>query len=98
MERQTQNTTTPSFRDEIESDILQQVRNEVQEALLLHAPAEWQHEQCEAVEESVLDHRRPRGILPRRSESITLHFVPRRSDPVQSSADQIPGIGNVGGK
>lgn len=42
----------------MESDILQQVRNEVQEALLFHAPTTWADERLEAVEERILDHTR----------------------------------------
>jgi len=41
-------------RSEIESEILQQVREEVQEAILLHAPQSWTQAKREAVEESVL--------------------------------------------
>ncbi len=41
-------------RSEIEADIVQQVREEVQEAILLHAPKSWKQERREAVEESVL--------------------------------------------
>lgn len=41
-------------RSEIESDVLQQVRDEVQEAILLHAPQSWKQKRREAVEESVL--------------------------------------------
>jgi hypothetical protein len=46
--------TTSATRSEFESDILQQVRCEVQEAILLAAPKSWSREKCEAVEESVL--------------------------------------------
>jgi hypothetical protein len=41
-------------RSEIESDILQQVRYEIQEAILLTAPEAWPRDACEAVEEAVL--------------------------------------------
>jgi hypothetical protein len=41
-------------RGEIESDILQQVRDEVWEAIVLHAPQSWSQARREAVEESVL--------------------------------------------
>lgn len=46
--------TTSASRSEFESDILQQVRCEVQEAILLTAPKSWSREKCEAVEESVV--------------------------------------------
>ena len=41
-------------RGEVESDIMQQVRYEVQEAILLTAPDSWSHENRDAVEETVL--------------------------------------------
>jgi hypothetical protein len=41
-------------RGEFESDIMQQVRYEVQEAILLTAPDSWSRENGEAVEEAVL--------------------------------------------
>lgn len=41
-------------RHEIESEIIQQVREEVQQAILLHAPQSWKQDRREAVEESVL--------------------------------------------
>ena len=41
-------------RHEIESDILQQVREEVQDAILFHAPQSWKQDRREAVEESLL--------------------------------------------
>jgi predicted NAD/FAD-dependent oxidoreductase len=43
-------------RDSIESDVLQQVRNYVQETILLHARPEWSDEKCENVEDDVLRH------------------------------------------
>jgi|SRR5271165_5682267 len=43
-----------AIRHEIESEILQQVRETVQEAILLHAPHSWKQDRREAVEESVL--------------------------------------------
>jgi hypothetical protein len=46
--------TTSASRSEFESDILQQVRSEVQEAILLTVPKSWSREKCEAVEESVV--------------------------------------------
>lgn len=45
--------TAPS-RSEIESDILQHVRNEIQEAIHLYTPESWSQERREAVEESAL--------------------------------------------
>jgi hypothetical protein len=45
-------TTTPSH---FESDTLTQVRNHVQEALLLHAPDCWNDEALLQIEETVLD-------------------------------------------
>jgi hypothetical protein len=47
-------TTALPVRDEIESDIIQQLREEVQETILHHAPQSWSLESREAVEESVL--------------------------------------------
>jgi hypothetical protein len=41
-------------RHEIETEIIQQVREEVQEAILLHAPQSWKQDRREAVEENVL--------------------------------------------
>jgi hypothetical protein len=46
--------TTSASRNEFESDILQQVRSEVQEAILLSAPESWSQERHDAVEEAVL--------------------------------------------
>jgi arabinogalactan endo-1,4-beta-galactosidase len=51
-------TTTLPVREEIESDIIDQVRNEIEDALLQNAPNSWSDERCEAVEEHVLDHTR----------------------------------------
>jgi len=45
-------------RDQLEDDIVQQVENEIQEALLLHAPTTWADERLDAIEEEVLDHTR----------------------------------------
>jgi hypothetical protein len=41
-------------RSEIESEILQQVREELQEAILLYAPQSWKQDKRDAVEQSVL--------------------------------------------
>ena len=41
-------------RSEIETDILQQVRDEIREAILVHASESWKQDRREAVEESVL--------------------------------------------
>jgi hypothetical protein len=46
--------TTLVGRNEFESDILQQVRHEVQEVILSNAPESWSREKREAVEETVL--------------------------------------------
>jgi hypothetical protein len=43
-------------REQIESDILHQVRNEIQEALLRHASASWPDERLDEIEEEVLAH------------------------------------------
>jgi hypothetical protein len=48
-------TTRRNLRHKIESDILSQVRNEVQETLLLHAPLRWPDERLEVIEDEVLD-------------------------------------------
>jgi hypothetical protein len=49
-------STQTTARDETESDVLQQVRNYVQETILLHAPPMWSNEQCEEVEENIMAH------------------------------------------
>jgi hypothetical protein len=49
-------TTRRDPRYKSESDILHQVRNEVQDALLRHAPLKWPDECLEVIEEKVLDH------------------------------------------
>ena len=36
--------TNTNTREQFEADIVQQIRNEVQETLLLHAPAKWTDE------------------------------------------------------
>ena len=46
-------TTT---RESIESDVLQQVRNYVQETILLNATPDWSDEQCEDFEENIMAH------------------------------------------
>jgi hypothetical protein len=51
-------TTTIPVRDQLESDIIQQVRNEVQETLLLHAPDLWADERLDVIEQKVLDNTR----------------------------------------
>jgi hypothetical protein len=43
-------------RDQLESDILNQVRNEIDDALLLHAPTRWPDERLDEIEQQVLDH------------------------------------------
>ena len=50
--------TNTNTGEQFEADIVQQIRNEVQETLLLHDPAKWTDEKDEAVEKSVLDHSR----------------------------------------
>jgi hypothetical protein len=45
---------TPASRSELESDVLQQVRDEVQEAILIHSPQSWTQERRYAIEESLL--------------------------------------------
>jgi len=52
------NITTRSFRDQLEAASLQQISNEVEDTLLMQAPEDWSDEQCEGVEERVLDHTR----------------------------------------
>ena len=52
------NEDTSTTRTEIEADILQQVQNEIEEVLLLHAPTTWADERLEAIEQKVLDHTR----------------------------------------
>ena len=54
-----QNTNTKTNqRDRWESDVLQQVQNEIDDALLLHAPDDWTDEQLGQIETIVLDHTR----------------------------------------
>jgi hypothetical protein len=45
-------------RDQLERDIFQQVQKEVEQALLLHASPSWSDEQCEAIEQAVLNNMR----------------------------------------
>ncbi len=45
-------------RDQIEADIIQQVGNATEEALLLHAPVNWPNERLDEIEEEVLAHTR----------------------------------------
>jgi hypothetical protein len=45
-------------REQLEKDIVQQVRNEVQEVLLLHAPPTWPDDRLDDIEKQVLDHTR----------------------------------------
>ena len=49
-------TTRRNLRRQIESDILHQARNAVQDVLLHHAPLKWPDERLEVIEEKVLDH------------------------------------------
>jgi hypothetical protein len=44
------------FRGKIESGILQQVQNEIDEVLLLHAPKTWSDERLDDIERQVLGH------------------------------------------
>ena len=46
---------TPAGRRKIVADILQQVRNEVQQTLLLDAPESWADEQLDQIEKQVLE-------------------------------------------
>jgi hypothetical protein len=48
------NENYTATRGDIEDDILEQVGNEIQEAILLHAPESWSQEKRDAIEESVL--------------------------------------------
>ena len=48
--------TSKTQREQWESDVVQQVRNEVQETILLHSPGNWSNEQCEKIEESIMAH------------------------------------------
>jgi hypothetical protein len=43
-------------RDQLESDIVQQVQNEVDDTLLMHAPTTWSDERLDGIEKQVLDH------------------------------------------
>jgi hypothetical protein len=43
-------------RDQLESDIVQQVRNEVDDALLQYAPTTWSEERLDEIEKHVLNH------------------------------------------
>jgi hypothetical protein len=52
-----QNTnTTQAERESFEADVVQQVRSEVQETILIHAPATWSDQQCEEIEENIMAH------------------------------------------
>jgi hypothetical protein len=50
--------TSKTQRERSESDVLQQVQNEIDDALLLHAPDDWTDEQLGQIETIVLDHTR----------------------------------------
>jgi hypothetical protein len=50
--------SNPDLRDPLESGVVQQVQNEVQETLLLHAPLTWTDERLDRIEQQVLDHTR----------------------------------------
>ena len=52
-----ENQTTIT-RNQLEADIVQQIQNDVQEALLLHAPTTWSDERLDHIEQQVLDHTR----------------------------------------
>ena len=45
-------------REQLESDIVQQVQNEVDDTLLMHAPTTWSDERLDEIEENILDHTR----------------------------------------
>jgi hypothetical protein len=45
-------------REQIKTDIMEQVRNEVQDTLLHHAPDHWQEKELDLIETAVLDHTR----------------------------------------
>jgi hypothetical protein len=48
------NENTSTTRGDIEEDILEQVGNEIQETIFLHAPQSWSQKKRDALEESVL--------------------------------------------
>jgi hypothetical protein len=47
-----------AIRSGFESDLMQQVRNEVQDTILFHAPQNWSDERCEDVENTVMNETR----------------------------------------
>lgn len=49
------NAKTPISREQLKSDLVQQIANEVQEVIGLHSPKHWGDEPCEQVEREVLD-------------------------------------------
>jgi BioD-like phosphotransacetylase family protein len=53
----TPNTTeTTAERSDMEAQVLQQLRHEIQETIRLYAPAQWSDMQCEEVEKRIMDH------------------------------------------
>jgi hypothetical protein len=55
---ETNNDNQTITRGDIETDIIEQLQNEIQEIILHHAPESWSQEHREAIEESILDHSR----------------------------------------
>lgn len=52
------NEDTTVTRGEIEAFILQQIQNEIRDAILLNAPESWSQEKRDAVADSVMDNTR----------------------------------------
>jgi hypothetical protein len=47
-----------TLKEQTAEDITQQVRNEIEDTLLMHAPDHWQEEELDRIEENVLSHTR----------------------------------------
>jgi len=58
LERQRDESKLEDRRNQFAFDILQQVKNEVQETLLLHAPTTWPDERLDLIEQQVMDRTR----------------------------------------
>ena len=50
--------STYTARQSIEADLIQQVANEIEDTLILHAPDHWPDETCDEIERQVLDQTR----------------------------------------
>ena len=55
---ETNNDNTIIKRGDFEAEIVEQLKNEVQEIIIHHAPESWSQEHRDAIEENILDHTR----------------------------------------